>query len=74
MAGHAGLPYEKYNAGEMARRDFYDALAAFCQPERVLYPGSFIHVTASVDNDSNARRFIARMDDIVTFVNWHKLH
>lgn len=74
--------YEKYYAGEKARRGFFDALAAWCQPERVLYPGSFIHVTASfvfpsvvyVDNDSNAKRFFARMDDIVTFVNRHKVY
>lgn len=68
--------YEKYYAGAKARRGFFDALAAWRQPERVLYPGSFIHVAASfvfpsvvyVDNDRNAKRFFSKMEDVVSFV------
>ena len=74
--------YEKHYAGEQARRGFFDALAAWRQPERVLYPGSFIHVTASlvfasvvyVDNDRNAKRFFSEMNDVVSFVARHKVY
>ena len=74
--------YEKHYAGEKARRGFSDALAVWRQPDRVLYPGSFIHVTASlvfpsvvyVDNDRNAKRFFSKMDDVVSFVVRHKVY
>lgn len=74
--------YEKHYAGDKARRGFFDALAAWRQPDRVLYPGSFIHVTASlvfpsvvyVDNDRNAKRFFSKMDDVVSFVARHKVY
>lgn len=68
--------YEKYYAGDKARRGVFDALAAWRSWERVLYPGGFIHVTASfvfpsvtyVDTDRNAKRFFSAMDDVVAFV------
>jgi len=74
--------YKKHYAGNKARRGFFDALAAWRQPKRVLYPGSFIHVTASlvfpsvvyVDNDRNAKRFFSKMDDVVSFVARHKVY
>ena len=74
--------YEKHYAGEKARRGFFDVLAGWRQPERVLYPGSFIHVTASlvfpsvvyVDNHRNAKRFFSEMDDVVSFVDRHKVY
>ena len=74
--------YEKHYAGDKARRGFFDALAAWRQPKRVLYPGSFIHVTASlvfpsvvyVDNNRNAKRFFSKMGDVVSFVARHKVY
>ena len=74
--------YEKYYAGAKARRSFFDALAHWRQPERVLYPGSFIHVTASlvfpsvvyVDNDRNAKRFFSNMDHVVSFVTQRNVY
>lgn len=72
--------YEKHYGGDKARRGFFDLLASWQRPGRVLYPGSFIHVTASlvfpsvvyVDNDRNAKRFFSRMNDVVSFVARHK--
>ena len=74
--------YEKYYAGDKARRGLFDALAAWRPPERVLYAGSFVHVTASfvfpsvtyVDNDRNAKRFFAQMDDVVSLVRRNKVY
>lgn len=74
--------YEKHYSGEKARRGFFDALADWRRPDRVLYPGSFIHVTASfvfpsvvyVDNDRNAQRFFSKRDDVVSFVTRHKVY
>jgi len=74
--------YEKYYAGEGARRGLFDALAAWSRPGRVLYPGSFIHITASfvfpsvvyVDNNRDARRFFAKMDDVAAFANRHRVY
>lgn len=74
--------YAKYYAGEKARRGLFNALAAWRRPGRVLYPGGFIHVTASfvfpavvyVDTDRNAKRFFARMDEVVAFVNRNKVY
>mgnify|MGYP006295899485 CR=1 FL=1 len=56
------------------RRPF--VVAGRLRPGRVLYPGSFSHVTASpvfpavvdVDDDRSARRFCSRLDDVLSFV------
>ncbi|MBU1049394.1 hypothetical protein KKG90_05140 [Candidatus Bipolaricaulota bacterium] len=77
-----GNLYEKYYAGDKARRGLFDALAAWRTWERVLYPGSFIHVTASflfpsviyVDNDRNAQRFFSQMDEVRAFVEKNKVY
>jgi len=74
--------YEKYYAGDRARRGLFDALAAWRTWERVLYPGSFIHVTASfvfptviyVDNNHSAKRFFSQMDNVLSFVERYKVY
>lgn len=74
--------YDKYYGGEKARRGPFDALAAWRSWERVLYPGGFIHVTASfvfrsvtyVDTDRNAKRFFSHMDDVQAFVSRHRAY
>lgn len=74
--------YERFYGGEKARRGVFEAIAAWRQPKRVLYPGSFIHVTASfvfpavgyVDTDSRAKQFFAERDEVVAFVNRHKVY
>jgi len=72
--------FERYYSGEKLRRGLFDAIASWRPPARVLYPGGFIHVAASfvfpsvtyVDNDRNAKRFFARMDDVQRLVSRHK--
>jgi len=74
--------YNRYYAGKKARSGLFETLAEWRQPKKVLYPGSFIHVTASfiffsvvyVDNDKNAKRFFAKMDDVVSLVNRYKTY
>lgn len=74
--------YERYYGGEKARRGLFDAVAAWRPPERVLYPGGFLHVTASfvfpsvtyVDTDRNAKRFFRDPDDVLTLVGRHKAY
>lgn len=74
--------YEKHYGGDRARRGLFDALARWCTPRRVLYPGSFLHVTASfvfpsvvyVDTDRTAKRFFASMDDVVALVARNKAY
>ena len=68
--------YERHYHGDRGRRALFDAVADWHQPTRVLYPGSFIHVTASfafpsvvyVDTDRRARRFFSRMEAVQAFV------
>lgn len=81
MAGvSAQEMYDRYYSNDRARRWLFDAVAASLTPERVLYPGSFIHVTASfvfssvnyVDNDRNAKRFFAKMPDVVALPRHHR--
>jgi len=77
----AGNLYTKYYGGKKARREFFDALAAWHHPERVLYPGSFIHVTASfvfpsvvyVDINRNARRFFSETDAVAALIEKNKI-
>lgn len=74
--------YEKYYVGEKARQGIFDALAAWCQPKKTLYPGSFIHVTASfvfpsvvyVDIDSKAKHFFSKMEDVLALITRHKVY
>lgn len=74
--------YEKHYAGDKARRGLFDALAIWRSWERVLYPGGFIHVTASfvfpsvayVDNDHNAKRFFSQMEQVLSFVERNKVY
>jgi len=74
--------YEKYYGGDKARRGLFDSLAAWRLLERVLYPGGFIHVTASfvfpsvvyVDNDHNAKRFFSQLDNVLSFVDKNKVY
>lgn len=68
--------YERYYGGAKARRGFFDAIASVQSPERVLYAGSFIHVTASfvfpkvtyVDVDRQSKRFFKEHADVLRFV------
>jgi len=77
-----GNLYEKHYAGDKARYGVFDALATWRPWDRVLYPGSFIHVTASfffrsvtyVDCDRNAKRFFARMDDVRELVERYRTY
>jgi len=74
--------YKKYYAGNKARRGLFDALAAWRSWERVLYPGGFIHVTASfvfpsvvyVDRDRRARHFFSQMGSVLSFVETYKAY
>jgi len=74
--------YEKYYAGKKARRELFDALAAWRSWERVLYPGSFIHVTASfvfpsvvyVDNNCKAKHFFSRVESVLSFVERYRVY
>ncbi len=74
--------YEKYYAGDKARRGLFSALASWRAWEHVLYPGSFIHITASflfpsvtyVDNDRNAKRFFSQMDEVRALVERNKVY
>jgi len=74
--------YEKHYGGDRARRGLFDALAAWRSFERVLYPGGFIHVTASfvfpsvtyIDNDHGAARFFSRPGNVRSFVDRNKAY
>jgi len=74
--------FDKYYAGDKARRGAFDVLASWRTWERVLYPGSFIHVTASflfpsvtyVDNDRNAKRFFLQMDEVRALIERNKIY
>lgn len=72
--------YDRYYAGDKARRGLFDAIASAHTPEHVLYAGSFIHVTASfvfpsvtyVDVDRQAKRFFKEPGEVLRFVEDHK--
>ena len=74
--------YEKYYAGEKARRGLFAALKSWMSPGRVLYPGSFIHLTASfvfpsvvyVDSDHNAKRFFSKMDEVLALIEKNQVY
>ena len=74
--------YARYYDGDRARAGLFHALAAWNRPKRVLYPGGFIHVTASfvfpsvtyVDMDRQAARFFADLDAVHAFVDQHKVY
>ncbi len=74
--------YDRYYGGDKARRGLFDAVAAWRSFDRVLYPGSFVHVTAAfvfpavvfVDTDRRAARFFAEQKDVVALVRHHKQH
>jgi hypothetical protein len=74
--------YDRWYGGDKSRRAMFDALAARDLPARVLYPGSFVHVTASfvfpsvtyVDTDERAARFFAQTDAVAQLVSRHKAY
>lgn len=74
--------YTRYYGGDKARRGLFTALARFCPAAHVLYPGGFIHVTASfefpdvtyVDTDRKAARFFAAHDQVLALVNAAKAY
>ncbi|MDX2471786.1 MAG: hypothetical protein QNL04_14545 [SAR324 cluster bacterium] len=76
------LLYFKHYEGEKARRGVFDAIASWKTPEKVLYAGSFIHVTASfvfpsvvyLDNDKNAKKFFSKMEEVHSFIENNKTY
>lgn len=74
--------YEKYYGGDKARHGVFSALASWCSPKRVLYPGSFIHVNASflfpsvtyVDTDKNAKRFFKYPNEVLSLIEQNKVY
>lgn len=79
---NAAKLFERYYGGDKARRGLFTALAAWCRPTRVLYPGGFIHVTASfefcdvtyVDTDRKAKRFFSVPDQVRALVERDKAY
>lgn len=74
--------YQKYYSGDRARHDLFRAVAEKYTPQHVLYPGSFIHINASlvfpkvtyIDNDKQAKRFFANQEDVIKLINKHKTY
>lgn len=72
--------YGKYYAAGHARRGLFEVLAKWAPFRRILYPGSFIHLTPSfvfpsvvyVDNNRDAKKFFSKMDDVLAFVKRNK--
>ena len=75
--------YRRYYAAERARAALFAAIAEWATGQRrVLYPGSFIHVTASfhfpavayVDNNKTARRFFSHRDEVARIIESNKVY
>lgn len=72
--------FEAHYGGDKARSELFALLAASLCPERVLYPGSFIHLSASfhfpsvvyVDNDRKAKWFFSHAEEVNELVARHK--
>ncbi|MFK7987287.1 MAG: class I SAM-dependent methyltransferase [Sandaracinaceae bacterium] len=72
--------YERYYAGGKARAGVFTAVAEWLQPTRALYPGSFVHMTASfsfrdvtyLDTDRRAARFFSESEAVRALVHRHK--
>lgn len=74
--------YAKHYSGEWSRMELFKLIGKAFQPDRVLYPGCYVHVTPSfvfpwvryVDLDRRAKRFFAQEQEVIDLVSSNRVY